>query len=101
MRELSGALSERAVKALRGPVATCVERGDLRRIGSYLAGIEHTASRLGLLLAGDVRVAERGLADKPIVDVKARTRARELLLFLLSEDYFVLRESLELALTQP
>jgi hypothetical protein len=76
-----------------------VERGDLRRIGAYLAGIEHTASRLGLLLAGDVRVAEKGLAERPIVDVKPRLRARELLLFLLSEDYFVLRDQLELAVT--
>ncbi len=99
MRELSGALSQPAVKALRSPVSACVERGDLRRIGAYLAGIEHTASRLGLLLAGDVRVAEKGLAERPIVDVKPRLRARELLLFLLSEDYFVLRDQLELAVT--
>jgi hypothetical protein len=100
MRELSRTLSERAVKALRAPVAACIERQDLRRLKDYLEGIEHTASRAGLLMAGDVTIADRGLSEPDaIVDMSYRKRARELMLFTLSEDFFVLREQLELKIS--
>jgi hypothetical protein len=50
-------------------------------------------------MAGDVQVVERGLAEsEPLVDVSYRARVRALILFTLSEDHFVLREKLGLAI---
>jgi tetratricopeptide (TPR) repeat protein len=92
-------LQERALKALRDPVVTCIERREMRHMRSFLEGTEHSASRAALLMAGDVAVAERGLSEsEPLVDVSYRARVRSLILFTLSEDHFVLREKLGLAI---
>lgn len=92
-------LQERALKALRDPVVTCIERREMRHMRQFLEGTEHSASRAALLMAGDVAVAERGLSEsEPLVDVSYRARVRSLILFTLSEDHFVLREKLGLAI---
>ena len=92
-------LQERALKALRDPVVTCLERREMRYLARFLEGAEHSASRAALLMAGDVQVVERGFQEEqPLVDVSHRARVRALILFSLSEDHFVLREKLGLSI---
>jgi tetratricopeptide (TPR) repeat protein len=100
MRALRRTLTERALKALKEPVVTCVERREMRHLARFIEGAEHSASRAALLMAGDVAVAERGLGDSDqLVDVSFRARVRALMLYTLSEDYFILREKLGLMIT--
>jgi tetratricopeptide (TPR) repeat protein/Tfp pilus assembly protein PilF len=99
-RLLRRSLSERAMKALRDPVVQCLERKDMKHLAKFIEGAEHTASRAALLMAGDVSVAERGLSDTDqLVEVSYRARVRALMLYSLSEDYFILREKLGLAIS--
>lgn len=97
---LQRSLSERALKALQAPVFTCIEKQDMKRLSRFLEGAEHSASRAALLMAQDVRAAERGTGDSDqLVDVSFRARVRALMLYTLTEDHFVLREKLGLAIT--
>ena len=99
MRNLQRFMEEKAMRALKAPVLACVERGEMRKLTQFLEGVEHTANRAALLMAGDVRVATRGLAEAAtIVDLNPRRRARELMFFLLHQDYFTLRKHLGLAI---
>jgi hypothetical protein len=51
-------------------------------------------------MSQDVAAAERGLGESDqLVDVSFRARVRALMLFTLSEDHFLLREKLGLAIT--
>jgi hypothetical protein len=98
-KRLTVSLGERAKLALKQPVTVCVERGDLKRIAKYLDGAEHTTTRAALLLTNDVRVADRQLAEADsVVEMSYRRRARELMLFTVSNEYFALREHLGVAL---
>jgi len=99
-KNLQRSLGERALKALRTPVQAALERGDMKTLPQYLRGVDHTVSRAALLFAGDARVADRfiGEPDRIIDDVSDRRRARELMLFSMSEDFFSLRTQLGLAL---
>jgi hypothetical protein len=99
VKQLRRMLSERALKALKDPVVTCVERRDMRHIARFLEGAEHSCSRASLLMAADVTVAERGLGDSDqLVDLSYRARVRQLMLYTLSEEYFILREKLGLSI---
>ncbi|MCC7383708.1 MAG: tetratricopeptide repeat protein [Deltaproteobacteria bacterium] len=92
-KAIERSLSERALKALRQPIISCLERQEVRGLAKYLEGAEHTASRVAMLMCGDVRVADRALADADaMVEMSLRRRTRELMLFLVSTDYFTLRE---------
>ena len=60
---------------------------------------ELTASRVGLLLAGDLRIAADALAQEPsplccATALSARERLEDLLRYGVSEDYFRVREIL-------
>jgi hypothetical protein len=100
-RALNVALGERAKMALKQPVTTCVQKGELRGLAKYLEGTEHTASRAALLMTNDIRVADRALGDPDgLVDMSYRRRARELMLFSLSDDYFALRQQFGLSLAR-
>ena len=97
MRALQKHLSERAIKALRAPVQQCYERQDLSRLTQFLEGVEHTASRAAVLTAGDIRVVERGMTDPDvIVEMNPRRRARHVMFFLVSDEYFTARAQLGL-----
>ena len=82
------------------PIQAALDRGDLKTIPDYIRGVEHTASRAALLFTGDARVADRFIGEQDrIVEISDRRRARELMLFAMSEDYFALRAATGLALT--
>ena len=92
-------LPERALRALREPVAACVHKKDMKRLSRFLEGAEHSASRAAVLMCGDVIAAERGLGESDhLVGLSFRARVRQLMLFVLSEEHFMLREKLGLAI---
>ena len=92
-------LSDRALKALREPVAACIHKKDMKRLSRFLEGAEHSASRAAVLMCGDVVAAERGLGESDhLVGLSFRARVRQLMLFVLSDEHFLLREKLGLAI---
>ncbi|MEL7240090.1 MAG: hypothetical protein AAGK78_14630, partial [Planctomycetota bacterium] len=94
-------LSDRALRALRDAVAAVVHKKDMKRLARFLEGAEHSASRAAVLMCGDVVAAERGLSESDqFVGISFRARVRQLMLFVLSEEHFQLREKLGLAITR-
>ncbi len=94
-------LPDRALRALREPVAACVHKKDMKRLSRFLEGAEHSASRAAMLMCGDVVAAEQGLGESDhLVGVSFRGRVRQLMLFVLSEEHFLLRENLGLAIAR-
>lgn len=71
-------------------------RVDMER---WCKAAEFTASRVGLLLAGDLRVAAAALGSEPsplccATMLSARERREDLMRYGVSEDYFLMRETL-------
>jgi tetratricopeptide (TPR) repeat protein len=85
-KELVRNLSSTAMEALKRVATACLERQDMRELAGYLEGAEQTAYRAAFLLAQDCAVVQ---GNDP-------THVRELALFALSEDHFVLREKLSM-----
>ncbi|RMG14254.1 MAG: tetratricopeptide repeat protein, partial [Deltaproteobacteria bacterium] len=102
-RALGKALSPEALGALQRLVHGWRPDRLLSDLRAYAEGVEHTANRAAILLAGDVAVAkaclmeDRGGAAK----LPLRSKVRELVMFCLSEEYFQLRESLGLSVEVP
>lgn len=69
-------------------------------LSKWLEMLEHTANRLGFLLANDLFAVGQVIKNEPGQFSKAPTqdRMRELILFALSNEYFQLRQSLGLAI---
>lgn len=98
-RNLERYLSPEAKKALSDVVPPVMKKREMKHLSRFLEGAEHTASRAALLMTGDTETAEKGLLESDqVVSVSARSRVRELMLFELSEEHFLLREKLGLAI---
>jgi hypothetical protein len=95
---LEGYLDGRARDVLSAPVDECVRQGALADLGAFLHGVEHTASRVAVLLSRDIRSVARGLGytDPVVPDMKSRRRMREIMLFLMSDDFYSLGEQMGL-----
>lgn len=67
-------------------------------LSKWLEMVEHSANRLGLLLANDLGAAVRSIKNETVQFSKApvQDRVRELVLFALSDNYFKLRKALQL-----
>ena len=67
-------------------------------LSKWLEMIEHSANRLGFLLANDVGAAMNVIKNEPGTFSRApsQDRIREIVLFALSENYFQLRKALGL-----
>jgi golgin subfamily B member 1 len=96
-RELERTLPENVrrntLKLLARSYCDVQHAGDVR---AYLDGAELTSNRVGALLAGDLEVARRGVAqERPQVSkLREDARLRDLALFCVSEEYARLRERL-------
>ena len=96
---LQRSLPERALKALREGVVTCLQNREMRQLPKFLEASEHRASRAALLFAIDVQSVDRGLGESDqLVAVSLQDRKDALVLYMLSEDYFLLRDKLGLAI---
>jgi tetratricopeptide (TPR) repeat protein len=85
---------------LRNQVAIFLQEGRNPDLSAWLRGIDHTASRVGLLLCGDVRTAVDCIRNEqiPIGKEDVRERVMALVNFAVSDEFSRLRTELGLAL---
>ncbi len=81
-------------------VARLEERGGRLDLLAWIRGVELTATRVGLLLAGDLRTVSRIMKDedRTIADLGADAKRGDLLSFCASEEYGKLRERMGVAI---
>lgn len=72
----------------------------VRPLEQYAAAVEITASRAGLIAAGDLNAAVRGITEggEGASNLPTRLRVKELVLFAVSKPYLQLRETIGAAL---
>lgn len=92
--ELGGKLSTEQKKKLAEIVARLDARGGKLDLFAWIRGVELTAQRAGLLLAGDLRVAMRLLKDekRTIAELTTDDKRGDLLAYCASERYAQARE---------
>lgn len=88
-----------ARECLRRVIARIAEEGHPLDVERWVAAVEYTESRVGLLLTGDIRVAAKGLADEPTplsdtCTVSAKERLHDLFRYALTDDYYIVRKAL-------
>ncbi|MBI2391105.1 MAG: tetratricopeptide repeat protein [Deltaproteobacteria bacterium] len=81
-------------------VARLLQGGASIDLKKWIAGCDLTADRTGLLLAHDLEVALALIkaSEDSSISVSSKDRAKELILFATSEDYFALRDKLAIAI---
>ncbi|MDF1566326.1 MAG: tetratricopeptide repeat protein [Deltaproteobacteria bacterium] len=101
--QLRKVLSPEATQALARVVRDWSPERALADLRDYAAGVEHTANRAGILLAGDIAVARSCLMEDKggAAKLPFRTKVRDLVMFCLSEEFFQVREALGLAVQIP
>ena len=97
---LGARLSSEQKSKLEEIVARLEERGGRLDLLAWIRGVELTAARVGLLLAGDLRTASRIMKDeeRSIGDLGADAKRGDLLAFSASEQYGKLRERMGIAI---
>lgn len=77
-----------------------LQSGKNPNLSHWLTCVDHTTTRLGLLLCGDLHKAASCVKNDPIPVGKAsvKDKIRELVLFSISEEYFELRKHLGLSI---
>ena len=94
-REVMGRMRPDAIEQLRSLIHRC-SAADFR---GWMASVEATTSRVGLLLCGDVRSAAVVISQEQAkLDslMSPRDKIRELVLYSISEDYFAARKAVGL-----
>jgi tetratricopeptide (TPR) repeat protein len=71
-----------------------------RILGLFFTGMERTALRAGVLMCGDTNIALRGLSahEGLFPNLNQRERVEEVVRFSLSDDHFILRKALGVAI---
>lgn len=69
-------------------------------LSEWLASVDHTATRVGLLLCGDIQQAASCIKNdlNPIGKTSIKDKIREMVLFSISDEYFELRRQLGLSI---
>jgi tetratricopeptide (TPR) repeat protein len=82
------------LEQLKSAVKKFVEQGARANIKRWGQSVETTASRAGLLLAGDLEVAKKIIGSQPQLpgDLTPQERIKDLMLFAVSEPHFRLRK---------
>lgn len=85
---------------LREAVKDLIEKGQNPNVSRWLRAVDHTASRVGMLMSGDPVTAVRMIDDETntIGKADATEKKQELVKFAISEEYFELRQRLGLGL---
>lgn len=86
--------------ALRSMTQKLLEAAPELDMKSWMAGVDLSADRLGLLLGNDLKIANAVIEASPedAAVISKRDRLRELLVYSVSESYFELRKALGIAL---
>ncbi len=80
--------------------ATFLKSGRNPNLSQWLIGVDHTTTRLGLLMCGDLKKAASCIKNDPqaVSKLSVKDRIKEMVLFSISEEYFELRRQLGLAI---
>ncbi len=75
-------------------------QGKNPNLSKWLTAVDHTTSRIGLLMCGDLHKAASCIKNDaiPVGKSSIKDKIRELVLFAISEEYFELRQQLGLAI---
>jgi hypothetical protein len=97
---LSADFTGAAKEMLASVVGKLIQAGNAVDLKKWVAGVDSTADRAGLLLAHDLGAACEAIKNRLAPDdpATARDRAKELVLFSVSEPYFDLRAKLQIAI---
>lgn len=98
-KRIKKALPPTAMAQLQTLLQQFYQQGRHFDAAHWLASIEHTGNRAGFLVSGDLVAAEHIIQRETVAisQVPRQDKLRALLEFSLSEDYFLLRGALELA----
>ncbi len=85
---------------LQKHVSQYLKKGENPNLSAWLRHVEHTINRVGMLLCGDLQVAAKCIkADRSAISkASVKEKIRELVLFVISDEYTELRERLGLAI---
>ena len=69
-------------------------------VSRWLEGLDHTANRLGFLVCNDLSEAVQTIRNEMVIISRASVadRIQELILFSISDEYFVLRKGLGISI---
>jgi tetratricopeptide (TPR) repeat protein len=97
---LAGRLTADQKARLAETVAKLDARGGRLDLFAWIRSVELTAARVGLLLAGDLRIATRLMKEekRPIGELTLEAKRGDLLAFCASETYGALRERMGVAI---
>jgi hypothetical protein len=86
--------------ALRSVTQKLLEAAPELDMKAWMAGVDLTADRVGFVLSNDLKIANAVIEASPedASSVSRRDRARELLSYSISEEYFELRKRIGIAL---
>ncbi len=96
-RAIAGKLQPVQLEAVKNIAKRFVQAEAKADIKQWMRASELTACRVGFLVANDLEIAARMISadsGEGTVDVSAKEKVREVILFGVSEDYFALRERL-------
>jgi ADP-heptose:LPS heptosyltransferase len=95
-QSLSKHLQPMQREQLKVVVNRFLKEGARANIKKWAQAVETTAARTGLLLAGDLDVAKKLIAQQQQIpgDLSPQERLKELMMFAVSENYFKLRSKL-------
>ncbi len=77
-----------------------LQKGENPNLSEWLTGVDHTGSRMGLIMCGDLHQAASCIKNdtNPVGKATAKEKIRELVLFSISDEYFKLRQQLGLSI---
>lgn len=101
--DLAGRLDDAQKDRLKDAVARLDERGGKLDLLAFIRGVELTAARAGLLLAGDLRAVLRLMKEetRAIGELTIEQKRGDLLAFCASDEYGLLRERMGIAILPP
>lgn len=103
-----GATVIKEIQRLPGPMLlqlqkfmkSYLKKGENPNLSEWLKMVDHTSTRMGLLLCGDLHQAASNIKNdmNPIGKASVKDRIREMVLFSISDEYFELRQQLGLSI---
>jgi hypothetical protein len=88
-------MDAQAKEYLRTVVKRFIQEGAKANIKQWMAAAELTTCRAGLLVSGDLEIAKKILSsERATPELSAADKMKDLLIFMLSEQYATLRKAL-------
>jgi tetratricopeptide (TPR) repeat protein len=103
-----GAVIIKEIQTIPGPMLmqmqkmmkSYLQKGENPNLSEWLTSVDHTSTRMGLIMCGDIHQAASCIKNdtNPVGKASAKDKIRELVLFSISDEYFQLRKALGLSI---